>query len=114
MDTETPTQGALNKREDRPKPHNEPLARRIGYFRKIYGKGIGHKPTALQGAAISRAAVLTAIAEAAAINPAVSINDVVRADNAAARARAAMAALIDKPKPSTRDAVPSLAELINR
>jgi hypothetical protein len=90
------------------------LSKRSAHLRKAFARGLGRKATTLEAAAIARAATLTARAEAAANDPDITLNDVVRADNAAQRARAAMAALIAKPKPSARDAVPSLAELINR
>jgi hypothetical protein len=76
------------------------LSTRIARFRKAFGRGLGHKPTILESAAILRAAQLSALAELAAADPGTSANDLVRLDNAAARARADMhAALAPKRKP---------------
>jgi hypothetical protein len=66
------------------------LAKRIAHLRKAYAKGLGHRPSTLQSAAIMRAAKLTAEAERALADPTVSINDKVRIDNAADRARRAL------------------------
>ncbi len=76
------------------------LSKRIAHLRKAYAKGLGRKATTLEAAAINRAAMLTAKAEAAGCDANCSPNDVVRLDNAAARARLAMsAALKRKPPP---------------
>jgi hypothetical protein len=63
------------------------LSKRIRYLKRAFGKGLGHKPSTLQSAAIARAAVLTAKAEQAALDPDTTLNDLVRVDAAAARAR---------------------------
>jgi hypothetical protein len=80
---------------------NDALQKRIAHFRKAFAKGLGHKPTTLQAAAIDRAARLTTIAEAVAANPDSTVNDIVRSDGVAHRARDAMHALLraTKPKP---------------
>ena len=67
------------------------------------------KPTRLESAVIDRAALMTALAEAAALDPMVHPDTVVRLDGAAARARAALSKL-SLPK----SAVPPLRELLNR
>lgn len=87
---------------DTDSPTIEPLAKRVAYFRRLFAKGVGRTPTALQKLAIARAAVMTAKAEAAALDPATTANDCVRLDGAAARARADMKAAIeaDRPKPT--------------
>lgn len=86
------------------------LSRRIAFLRKQYAKGLGHRPSALQSAAILRAARLTALAEAAACNPNHSANDVVRLDGAACRARRDMAAAIAAARPSPKLGPDSLRE----
>lgn len=73
---------------------DDALSKRIAHFKKAFGKGLGHKPSTLQSAAILRAATLTAKAEAAALDPGTTANDVVRLDHAAARARAEMFAML--------------------
>ncbi len=77
---------------ERDAPRIDPLARRIAHLRKAYARGLGHKPSTLQAAAIDRAARLTALAEQAAADPQSTSNDVVRLDGQAARARRDMAA----------------------
>jgi hypothetical protein len=59
-------------------------------LRRAFQRALGTKPTIQQKLLRDRAAVLTVKAEAAALDPATSANDVVRLDGAAARARAAM------------------------
>jgi hypothetical protein len=71
----------------RDRMHTDALSKRITYFKKAFGKGLGHKPSTLQSAAILRAATLTAKAELAAADPGTTLNDLVRVDAAAARAR---------------------------
>ncbi len=88
----------------------EPLAKRVAYYRRVFAKGVGKTPTALQRLAITRAARLTAIAEAAACNPSISANDVVRLDGAACRARRDMAAAIAAARPSPKLGPDSLRE----
>jgi hypothetical protein len=75
-------------------------ASRVLALKRAYQRELGHKPTLIQKTLIDRAAVLTARAQAAALDPSATINDVVRLDGAASRARAAMqAALAPKRKP---------------
>jgi hypothetical protein len=74
---------------------NPSLAKRIFALRRAYAVGIGHKPTTIQAAAMVRAATLQAQAEAALDNPAISVNDKVRLDNAARRAIRDMQALLN-------------------
>jgi hypothetical protein len=76
------------------------LKKRIDHLRKAYAKGLGHRPSTLQAAAIDRAARLSARAEAAACNPDISANDLVRLDGCASRARDAMEALLKATKPN--------------
>jgi hypothetical protein len=79
------------------------LSTRTAHFRKAYARGLGRKATTLEAAAIERAARLTALAEHALVDPNVSINDRVRLDGCAAKARRDMAAVLAKPvsKPGT-------------
>jgi hypothetical protein len=62
-------------------------------LKRAFQRELGRKPTCLQRTAIDRAATLTAKAEAAALDPVTTANDVVRLDHAAARARAEMFAM---------------------
>jgi len=64
--------------------------RRTLALKRAFQRELGRKPTCLQRTAIDRAATLTAKAEAAALDPVTTANDVVRLDHAAARARAEM------------------------
>ena len=66
------------------------------------------KPTRLEAAVVDRAALMTALAEAAAVDPTVHPDTVVRLDGAAARARAALLKL----RPPKEPALPSLQELM--
>jgi hypothetical protein len=59
-------------------------------LRRAYQRELRTKPTLIQRTLIDRAAVLTAKAEAAALDPAVTLNDLVRLDNKPERARAEM------------------------
>jgi hypothetical protein len=65
-------------------------ARRVLALRRAYQRELRHRPTTIQKALIDRAATLTALAERAALDPAVTANDLVRLDNKAERARAEM------------------------
>jgi hypothetical protein len=78
----------------------EPFAKRVAYFKRLFARGVGKTPTALQKMAIARAAVLTAKAESAALDPKCTANDAVRLDHAAARARRDMAAVLKVAKPA--------------
>lgn len=73
----------------------DPLQRRIAQLRRTFAQGIGGKASALQAQIIQNAAILTARAEAAALDPGCTINQVVRAENLARRARADMRAMIE-------------------
>jgi hypothetical protein len=78
-------------------PNRTPTAQlehRIACLRRAYGRGLGRKPSLVEEAAMARAARLTARAEAAAADPTVDLNSLVRIDNAAARARASMDAVL--------------------
>ena len=81
-------------------PQNDALSKRIVHFRKAFARGLGHRPSALQSAAMLRAATLAAQAELVLADPAASINDKVRIDGAARRALIDMrATLQSKRKP---------------
>jgi hypothetical protein len=75
---------------DTDSPPTEAFAKRVAYLKRVLARGVGCTPTAAQKLAIQRAALLTAKAEAAALDPNTSPNDVVRLDGAAHRARQAM------------------------
>lgn len=83
--------------------------RRVFALKRAFQRTLGRKPTLLQQTLIDRAAVMTVRAEAAASDPTVSIVDLVRVDNAAARARQAMAALISEPREQQQ---PSYTEIM--
>lgn len=91
----------------------EHLEHRIATLRRAYGRGLGRRPTVVEEHAMQRAARLTARAEQAARDPAVAVNDLVRIDHLAARARASMTDLLRDTKPE-RSAMPSLKELMER
>lgn len=78
----------------------EPLAKRTAYFRRLFARGIGRTPTALQRLAITTAARAQAKAEAAALDPATSANDFVRLTRCAALAKRDMEAVIGKREPA--------------
>jgi len=110
MDSDTPTIDALSERDDRLKPHDDALAKRVAHLRKAYARGLGHRPSTLQSAAIDRCARLAALSEQALADPNVSNTDRVRLNGAYRRAKLDMDQLlqIGVPKPRT---FPSLAEL---
>jgi hypothetical protein len=81
---------------------------RVLALKRAFQRELGRKPTLLQRTLIDRAAVLTAKAEVAALDPTISANDCVRLDGAAARARAAMFKAIATRDPSG----PTLQEYI--
>lgn len=85
---------AISKHGDVPTTRDEALERRVKYYQRVFARGVGRSPTSLQRLAIARAARLSAIAEAVASNPNTTINDLVRADGSAARARADMAKVL--------------------
>jgi hypothetical protein len=74
---------------------SDALSERIAALKKLFAKGLGHKPNRLQALAIARAARLSAVAEQALTNPQATANDITRLDNCASRARRDMAALLD-------------------
>jgi hypothetical protein len=72
-------------------------AARVDELLRAYQRILRRKSTVLEAAAMSRAALLTARAEVAALDPAVSVDDLVRIDGAASRARTKLADLIGGP-----------------
>src|SRR5262245_47513515 len=70
---------------------------RAKQLRRAFQKALRRRPTTIERVVMARAAALTARAEAAALDPHVTLDDVVRVDNAAARARAKLADLIGAP-----------------
>jgi hypothetical protein len=80
--------------------------RRVLALKRAYQRALAHKPTLIQKMLIDRAATLTALAERAALDPAVTANDLVRLDNKAERARAEMFASFGERK----QPIPSLEE----
>jgi hypothetical protein len=74
------------------------LEKRIAYYRRRFAKGVGKTPTVMQKLIIIRAATLTAQSEIVLADPAVSINDKIRADHAAERARRALQEMLDAVK----------------
>jgi hypothetical protein len=92
--------------------HTDALSKRVKHFKKAFGKGLGHKPSTLESAAILRAATLTAKAELAAADPTTSANDLVRLDNAAARARSDMWAALRAPKTEATPSILQYARLV--
>jgi hypothetical protein len=95
-------QSTVSGRKQAPGPEAQPTVisaashaqvRRTSALRRAFQRELGRKPTCLQRTAMDRAATMTAKAEAAALDPATTANDVVRLDNAAARARAEMFAM---------------------
>jgi hypothetical protein len=65
-------------------------ASRVLALKRAYQRELGRKPTLIQTTLINRACMLTAKAEAAALDPSVTANDLVRLDNKAQQARAEM------------------------
>ena len=76
------------------------LDRRADELRRAYQRRLNHRPTILQRAIMSNAAVLTARAEIASADPACSINDYVRACRVASEARDAVEAMLAQAEPS--------------
>ena len=68
--------------------------RRVEELRRAYQRRLNRRPTTLQRAIMSNAAVLTARAEIASADPACSINDYVRACRVAKEARDAVEAML--------------------
>jgi hypothetical protein len=86
---------------------SEAQARRVLALKRAYQRELAHKPTLIQKTLIDRAAVLTAKAEAAALDPTVTANDLVRLDNKAERARAEMFESIKR-----EEELPTLEEML--
>jgi hypothetical protein len=83
-------------------------ARRMRQLRRLFLNDLRRKPTAAEAAALDRAVCLSWRAEAAVLDPHTCPDDVVRLDNAAARARKAWARLMEVRQvsaPSLRDAL---------
>jgi hypothetical protein len=74
----------------------DPLTKRIAHYRRVFTRGRGRKTTGLQSDVVMHAAVLTARAEQAALDPCISANDLVRLSNEARRARADMEVALTK------------------
>jgi hypothetical protein len=89
------TNGHRNGHEAAP---SDAQAKRVAQLKRAYQKQLRAHPTTIQRQLMTRAAVLTAKAEAAALDPNVSLEDVVRLDNVAARARGEMAAALHRPE----------------
>jgi hypothetical protein len=94
----------LSKHADAPAT----LEHRVRYYARVFARGIGRSPTSPVRLAIARAARLTAIAEAAALNPETSANDVVRLDGCAAKSRRDMEAALRSTKPAKQLTADSL------
>jgi hypothetical protein len=67
---------------------------RVAELLRAYQRELGHRPTMLERHTMKRAALLTARAEAAAADPAASLDEVSRIDDRACRARSALADVI--------------------
>src|SRR5262245_37699757 len=80
--------------------------RRIAELRRAFQRALRRRPTMIERTAIERAARLTWRAEVAAVDPNATLDDVVRLDNAAARARSRLEALIGAPLGKRRMPVP--------
>jgi hypothetical protein len=64
----------------------EAHARRVEVLRRAYTRAIGHKATTIERAAVLKAALLTAKAEAAALDPTVPVAELTKLVNIADRA----------------------------
>jgi len=64
----------------------EPHARRVEILRRAYSRALGHKATTIERAAIFKAALLTAKAEVAALDPCTSVAELTKLVNIADRA----------------------------
>jgi hypothetical protein len=90
-------------------------ARRIRALKIALQKRLSRKPTVIQRWLRDHCAVTMALVEAAAADPHTTANDFRALDSAARRARLEFERVAEPAsKPSARDDVPSLAELINR
>jgi hypothetical protein len=82
---------------------SDALTSRMRQLKRAYQRALKRRPTEIERTAMERAARLTVRAEAAALDPNATLDDVVRVDNAAARARAKLSDLIGlrrKPTPT--------------
>jgi hypothetical protein len=71
-------------------PADNPLAKRIAYFRRHFARGRGRKSTSLQSAKTLHAAALTARCELAALDPNTTPGDLEHLERCARRAREEM------------------------
>jgi hypothetical protein len=95
-------------------PYRPPIAElksRIGRQRRRYGRGLGRRPTSEELDAMRRAAELKVIAAHARAVGA-DANTLVRLDNCASRAEAAMWRLLDEANAPDGDYDPELAEMV--
>jgi hypothetical protein len=74
----------------------EAFARHVERLRRGFQRQLSRKPTLVQSTLMKRAAMLTALAEAAAGSDKITANDLVRVDNKAERARAEMYASFER------------------
>jgi hypothetical protein len=87
----TSTQAAtMTRPARRPRPYGrlptEPHARRVEQLRRAYQRELGRQATTIERAAMLKAALLTAKAEAAALDPTVPVEDLTKLVNLADRA----------------------------
>jgi hypothetical protein len=97
-----------------PSEHEERAKERLAELRRALQRQLRRKGTAIELAALDRAALMTLRAEMAALDPKASSNDIVRLDNAARRARAdfeRVARIQPKPPKGKRDMRAIEAEL---
>jgi hypothetical protein len=87
--------------------------RRVAELRRAFMRCLRRKPTMIERTAVERAARLTARAEMAALDPSATLDDVVRLDNCAERARSKLSDLIGAPLGKRRQSPNSLALLGN-
>ena len=86
------------------------LERHVAALRRSFQRKLRHRPTLLQRELMHQAAILTAKAKQAALDPSVTLDDLVRVNGAASRARAEMLeSFVRKPDPL---ALPSLDDLL--
>lgn len=86
-------------------PASDAHARRIAELKRAFQSQLGQRPTTHQRTLRDRAAVWTALAEQAAVDPTVTWNDKVRLDHAAALARNEWSSAIARPDPSSLQAL---------
>jgi hypothetical protein len=71
-------------------------SKRVAQLRRAYQRQLGQHPTTIQRGLMTRAAMMTAKAEACACDPHVTLDDLVRVDHAAQRARIEMMASFER------------------